>query len=119
MAFPLNAKKFSMALDTSDVLDFIIGFNSFLQANEEIVSFTLVLSDEAIADGIILMNSAGRAPSILNLTQIKFWLTVNAGNQEDAKFMEGVDYALTVTITTNSNPSRTLQRTVIVTVRQQ
>ena len=122
MAIPSTARVFTQALDPSDILDFYLGLTSGddgddLQVGENVASFQLTLSAEAVAAGLILMDG-GRTRISANV--LGFWLQANAAAQISAIFDgAGVQLPIVFTYTTDNTPPRTVQRTLVVIGRNQ
>jgi hypothetical protein len=125
MTLPLNAKAFSAQMDPADVLDWQATLSQgstgleMLQVGESVVSFAVALTAEAIAAGLQINTTNGYATLLVG-NVISFWVSVLSGSQASAVFMgAGLPVGIEITITTDANPARVKQRTVIVTVAQQ
>jgi hypothetical protein len=125
MTRPLNAKAFVAQADPADVLDWQITLSQgstgleTLQPGESVASFTVALTAEAIAAGLQINTTSGYATLLVG-NVITFWLSVTSGVQASTVFSgAGLAVGVEITITTNANPARVKQRTVVVTVAQQ
>ena len=125
MTLPLNAKSFVSAMDSADVLDWQVTLSQgstgleTLQPGESVASFTVALTAEAIAAGLQINTTSGYATLLVG-NVITFWLSVTSGSLANAAFLgAGTGFGIEITITTNANPARVKQRTVVVTVAQQ
>jgi len=125
MALPPNAYLSPQPLDPKDILDQKVNLRqddsdqTFLQPNESAASFTLVATAEATAAGLQIMTGGQRDPA-LSGNMVRFWLQIASGMQENAAFNgAGLTLGIELTITTNSTPSRTKQRTLAFQVAQQ
>lgn len=125
MTLPLNAKAFAAQMDSSDVLDWQVTLSQgstgleTLQIAESVVGFTVALTAEAIAAGLQI-NTTGGYSTLLVGNVITFWVSVTAGSLANSAFLgAGTGFGIEITITTNANPARVKQRTVVVTVAQQ
>jgi len=125
MAIPPNAKAMSRPMDPADLVDFQVVLsqgsddNSFLTPSESVASYTVALTAEAIAAGLVINTTGGYATTLVGNT-ITFWLSVSSGQQSSASFAgSGLILGIELTVTTNSVPARTKQRTVTVNVAQQ
>jgi hypothetical protein len=144
MALPPNAKILTRQMDPADVVDFVANASPdpagldqdevpLLEDSEIITSYTLTMSPEGAALGVTISTGGsgegGAAPSLIAIvggsqttgaTAVKFWLYVDATFQDNAAFDgTGTYIALTLTVNTNSIPSRRRQRTIVVQVAQQ
>lgn len=109
-------------MDPSDIADFEVdlsGIDGLLVGAENVYTFSLALSAEAVALGLEI-GTGPRAPITINSsTGIYLWLQVNASFISDPAFSgEGVELAIELTIDTNSSPSRRRQRTLVIRVAQ-
>lgn len=124
MTIPLQAAAWQQPLDPTDQVDFIADFageSPLLEEGEEIVTYLVELMPEAVLLGIEVDDTAPRAPTLINTnTAIRIWLSVpDPDDREQPEFAEsGTRVGIAFTITTNSDPSRRLQRTFAATVRQ-
>ena len=124
MAVPDTAKIFRQSMDPTDVLDFYIGLSKGeddddLQTTENVTGFTLVLPAESVAAGLQIV-SEGRYVTRYENQVFAFWLRTNAAAQINAIFDgTGLNLPVVVTYTTDFDPPRTIQRTVVVNVRNQ
>lgn len=129
MAIPPNAKAIAQPMDPSDVLDFSVTVTRgdpddlpapFLLTGENVASFTLALSAEAIAAGLLLKSGGGYPPPTFADLVCTFWLAVDPAMQASAAFAAaGLTLAIELTVVTTSTPPRTKQRTLTVTVANQ
>jgi hypothetical protein len=144
MALPENAKLLPRPMDPADRVDYVAnadpdqtdldtGEVPLLAETETISSYTLTMSAEGAALGVTIsqggVGEPGAAPSLISIvggsettgaTAVKFWLYVDPAFQDNAAFDgTGTYVGITLTINTNSLPSRRRQRTLIVQVAQQ
>ncbi len=125
MPNPLTAKTFEQAMDPADVVDFKLTISQgdddgdMLQSGENVASYTLTATAEAVAAGLQVLQSGGRQPALVgNLLQ--FWLSVQSMLQSASLFGgAGVQLAIELTVVTTATPARTRQRTILITVAQQ
>jgi hypothetical protein len=90
-----------------------------LQTGESVASFTVALTAEAIAAGLQINTTSGYSTLLVG-NVITFWVSVISGSQSSAVFIgAGLTIGIEITVTTNANPARVKQRTVVVTVAQQ
>jgi len=125
MALPPNAKAMTRPMDPADIVDFQVVLsqgsddNSFLTPTESVQTYAVALTAEAVAAGLQIVTTGGYATTLVGNT-ITFWLSVSSGQQSSANFAgSGLTLGIELTITTNSVPARTKQRTVTVNVAQQ
>lgn len=129
MAIPPNAKKFEQPMDPSDVVDYkanLSGEDGLLEDGEKIATFTLTVLAEGVARGLTI-GTGIRAPSKIEGapgagidTGVQMWFSVDGGHTSDPEFSgTGVDLPVELTVVTDSSPSRTRQRTLVVGVAQQ
>lgn len=118
---PLTAKSIGPAMDPSDVIEYEIEFggdDGLLEVGEQVASYTIVLSAEAVALGLELGTST-RAPSQPTPTSLRLWFQVNASFRSNAAYSgAGTVFSMEATIVTDATPSRTRQRTLLLTVAQ-
>ena len=120
MAIPADAARFTRALDPHEELDFLAPCEPLLETGETIASYTLSVTAEGALLGLTIMSGAGRDHGLTNgNTAVKFWLTIDALEKDDVAFDAGAALPLLLTFETSSTPSRTRQRTMLITVRQQ
>ncbi len=125
MANPPNAETITRPMDPADIEHFTITITSasdgtgLLNDGEDVADYTLALTAEAIAAGLIIKEGDGYETE-LNGRSIGFWLEVDAEKQADAAFTgAGLALGLEVTVTTTATPPRVKQKTVVVQVAQQ
>lgn len=125
MPLPPNTIAFTRPMDPSDIADYAIVLSkgvdtsSFLAADEEVQSYSLTLTAEAVAAGITIKTGAGYATTLTN-NRIRFWLEVSADQQSSSIFDgSGIVAALVLTIVTTASPARRKQRTLSVQVANQ
>lgn len=120
MAIPIGTYIWPEALDPSDVVDYTIDCEGlFDDPAENIYSYTLELSPEAIFYGLMLED-----PPTYNIElspdrrSIKVWLQIEDPQENHADFRLGVTLPIEVTFVTNAIQARIRQRTVAVKVIQ-
>jgi len=124
MPIPATAIVFKETMDPADVLEWKIPLSRgpageeptpFLYADEDVASFTLSPTTDAIAAGLIVKSGSGGypAPTLVGL-DLTFWTSIDAALQGAAMFAAGVDLALELTVTTSSTPPRRKQRTYVI-----
>jgi hypothetical protein len=125
MTLPLNAKAFTAQMDPADVLDWQVTLSQgstgleILQVGESVANFTVALTAEAIAAGLQINTTSGYSTLLVG-NVISFWISITSGSQGSAAFTgAGLTIGIEISITTNANPARVKQRTVVVTVAQQ
>ena len=110
---------FGQKLDPQEELDWTLNLSSLLEADEEIDSYELVLLPEAVALGLTLMSGGGRDHALTPGNRgISFWTEIDDAFKNDPAFDGGVLLPMEVTIVTNSNPTRTRNRTFRFPVAQ-
>lgn len=128
MAIPAKAKAFTDSADPYDRVEWIAECaGAILEDGEEISTFTCVLDSAAVALGVSIVIDGtrdpalvtGEGPAIPDNTAIRYWLEVDPLERENVAFDTGVKAAVTISITTNSTPSRRRQRTWVATLEQQ
>jgi hypothetical protein len=130
MAYPSTAVKFADAMDSKEVLEWIIPMASVLQDDETIDPdpdrWSLVLLAEAAALGfeIIADDPDYPDPALVegdvrfrDLTAIKFWTRV--ADEFQGTFLIGAAMPMEATAWTTSVPPRRRQRTAVITVVEQ
>jgi hypothetical protein len=121
MTIPVNAYVWDEQMDPKDVVDYVVDVSGLLDTanGEGIASYTLTLNAEATALGLTL-GTAGYAISQPTPTSYRIWFSISAGFQSNAAFDgTGTSLPMELTITTNSTPARTRQRTLVLKVAQQ
>ncbi|WP_374648935.1 hypothetical protein [Rhizorhabdus sp.] len=121
MPIPPNATIWAEQADPRDVNNWKINCTVSLAADEAIESYELMLGAEAVAAGLIISAETARQPALVEAGKvIQLWLSVDPAMRLDPIFEgAGVTLPIEVTLTTNSIPSRTIQRTVAVRIAQQ
>lgn len=121
---PINslAQTIPRGMDPSDVLDFEMRFDQLLETGEDIASFTISLHPDSVAGAEL--GTASRAAAIFTKTVdgvaqegVRFWLSINPAQQSSIVFDSGAEVGIVVRITTNSSPSRTIERTAVINVQ--
>lgn len=114
-------------LDPSETLDFRMDFydeslpeiERVLDLGEEIASFEVAPTPEAVLLGLTIRDDGLYAPTLdETATKIILWLEVDPADQGNPDFVDGLVLGVEGTIVTSSTPPRTRQRTFNVTVRQ-
>lgn len=125
MPIPPDAEAFAQALDPSEQLDYGIDLeraadgSTLLQPGENVASYTLALSAEAIAAGLTIMEGDGRDHA-MNGDTISMWFKIDDEMQSLPAFNgAGLSLAGELTLVTTSTPARTRQRTWVVRVANQ
>lgn len=125
MANPPNAFIFSRPIDPADTEFFTIELTQgltgteLLVPGENVASFSLSVTAEAVAAGLQIKTGSGYATT-LNALQITFWACVGVSHQADAGFSgTGLALGIELTITTDATPPRVKQKTVVIQVAQQ
>lgn len=115
MPIPATAVALPRVLDPSDIKDVLLDVSPALEGGEIIASYEIALWAEAIAAGMEIIEDGQRDPVLANGdTAIVIWPAIDAGEAEDERFLgDGVELPVTVTVVTNSNPSRTDQQTIV------
>jgi len=129
MAIPPNAKAIAQPLDPADILDLETTITQgppdavpapLILNTENVASFTLTLSAEAVAAGLQIKTGDGYPAPTLSDLKVTFWLAVDPAMQGSPLFnAPGLTLALELTLNTTSVPSRRKQRTITVTVANQ
>jgi hypothetical protein len=122
MAIPASAREWTRVMDPADRVDYKIllsGVRAILGPNEEMANHTLTLSAEAVALGLIILDSGGYAPAF-DGDDIQIWLEIHPNYRNHAAFQgAGTKLSMELTFETNSIPARRYQRTLFLTVAQQ
>jgi hypothetical protein len=125
MPLPPTAPTFERVLDPADIETFRIILSQgtepddMLSPGEDVQSFTLALTPEAVAVGLLIKTGGGYTTALDGL-DVDFWLEVDSGEQADPRFDgAGVTVGLELTIDTTSSPMRRKQRTVAVNIANQ
>ena len=105
-----NAKIYEQELDPQETLDYSVDITNILQEDEEMGSYTLQIPVESELYGLTLGTEGYEDYNEGNV--ITFWLSVQGTPDDD------VTLPVELTITTDSNPPRVLQRTLAVKVTQ-
>lgn len=128
MPLPKDAVVFPEALDPADTLDFYLTLSQgaqdaspppILLTGESVASMMLAPTAEAVAAGLTIKSGGGYpAPAVDTSNVLSFWAGVVSGQQNASVFDDGVDCGVVLTITTNNNPPRVKQRTMVIRVQQ-
>jgi hypothetical protein len=121
MAIPSTAFKWSTAMDPTDVTDYLFDVTGLLDTanNEGVSSYTLTLASESVALGLTIGTGA-YATSSPSTNVYRVWFSIDPAYQSNGAFDGGgTSLPMTLTITTNSSPARTRQRTLVLPVAQQ
>lgn len=130
MPLPPTAEVVAAPMDPADIADFEIKITQegdvlptgewpFLEAGEEIESYTLMTTAEAVAAGLSIKVDGDYGTTLVghNLT---FWLEVDPGFQGHAMFNgAGQTFGIELLALTTSSPQRRKQRTIGVKVANQ
>lgn len=110
--------RWSEPLDPSDLVDFVIAFDSVLDDGETIDSIQIAPAAEGVAVGLIAVGG-GHQPALSDdKRSVTFWLAITSGMQSNQAF-QGVGVTCGVQATIATSLARTLQRTVYVRVVEQ
>lgn len=115
MAVPSDAKIFAESIDPYDIVDYEIDLAPLLEVGEDVASHTLTIPTESALLGLEIKTTGGYTTN-LNANILRFWLGINAIEQGNAAFVNGVILPIEVSITTNSTPLRRKKRTVALKV---
>lgn len=130
MPLPPSAFVIDAPMDPADIADFQTtitkagdaipaGQRPFLDAGEEIESYTLMPTAEAVAAGVTIKTGGGYDTSLEDHT-LRFWLEVDPAEQGSEVFNgAGQTFGLEFTALTTSSPQRRKQRTIGVMVVNQ
>lgn len=125
MPLPSTAPVFERLLDPTDIDVFKILLSQgasdedLLAPGENVDSYTLTLSPEAVTAGLLIKSGGGYATTLAGL-EVTFWLEVDSDDQASPLFDgSGMTLGIELTIDTTSSPPRRKQRTVAVTVVNQ
>lgn len=125
MPIPPNAHPFTRPMDPTDIVDYVavltqgVAPDAFLAPGESVASYTLALTPEAVAVGLVIKSGGGYETTFAN-NCIRFWLEIDPDEQASAMFDGGgVTLGLELTVITNSAPQRKKQRTLTVQVANQ
>jgi hypothetical protein len=128
MANPATAKAFEQALDPSDVIDFYVVLSqgspdaavpTVLLLGEGVADYTLILTPEAAAVGLKIVERAGYE-NRLSGNVLTLWLEVDPALRGSAIFNgAGVIVAIEMLIETTATPPRIKQRSFLVRISNQ
>lgn len=116
---PSGAILWSPAFDPSDRDWAIAQFGPGLGAGEKIATATVALLPEAVAMGLIVLRNAEHGPWIGDDTNIEIWFEIAEDMREDPAFRAGVDLPVEITIVTDAELWRRIQRTFVLRVTHQ
>jgi hypothetical protein len=118
-------KTFDYTMDPSDIVDFWAtvsqgtDIGDMLRDGENVASWQLTATAEAVAAGFQILQTADRLPHLVDRA-FRFWVAIAAARQSDDVFSgKGVELVTELTVTTDSTPSRRFQRSMTVKVAQQ
>ena len=118
MPLPKDAAKFAEPLDPSDVLPFLVDLTTMLPPGQGVSAITVEPSLESAALGL-QVGTGAMAPSQPQPVEVVFWPLVTDNKKTSNSWQnDGTDVALEITVVTDANPPQTLQRSVILTVRE-
>lgn len=119
---PHGAVEWQQPYDPADHAPYAFDFSDLFEDGEKIDDIlALRLSASAAALGIIIDTAPSYGPVIDNVdgTKAMIWFVVSGAQQESASFTAaGVKVAVTMKVSTTSTPSKTYERTCVLTVRQ-
>lgn len=121
-SLPNGAAAWRQALDPADRTPFAFDWSSLLAEGEKIDSIVrLTVSATAVSLGVKVDDTAGRLPALDTAGKTaSLWALVDPAFQSNAAFLgTGVPVGIAMLIRTDSSPQRELERTSILTVRQQ
>ena len=124
MALPPNAVRWPDPMDPSDLIDYRADFRGpkpLLEPNERVANYTVTLTEEAVALGIIISQAPGYAPRLVNdLSACDLYFEVDPAERENPAFAgAGIEVGVVFTVWTDDNRERRRQRTWILGVAQQ
>lgn len=120
MPIPSEATVFETAADPADRVDWQIDLgDKILEAGESVWSWTLTVDSAAVALGVAISTEAGYTAALVNSNRsLRFWLEVASGFQSNSAFDgEGINVGLTLQVVTDSVPTRRVERTFVVEMR--
>jgi uncharacterized phiE125 gp8 family phage protein len=105
--------RFPSRQDPNEVLDYSVDWNGLIATNA-IATQTVTLDATAIAAGVTIGTGQLAPTSSSNVST--FWVTVSTPT--NAAFIQGIEAVITLRVTTTGNPTRTLERSVRLLLRQ-
>lgn len=129
MANPSTARVARYEPDPRDVVPFVMlisrgsDTSDILQPGESIVSYTLEPSTTGDEAGLVILNTAGRAPSLEDddpetMPRIGFWFSIDEAMWDSPIFdRDGFVAGVECTIVTDADPSVTKQFTLLIRVK--
>ncbi|MBO9377928.1 hypothetical protein GG804_14230 [Sphingomonas histidinilytica] len=126
MATPSTATPWPETMDPVEEMEWIAPFWLLLEEYEQVESYELELSPEAIEAGVIIMTGDGRdhhlitgRPDMRDNTAVMLWLKVTEAMQQDPMFDGGgTAFPVRGRIRTNSVPSRKRKKTYLIRIVQ-
>lgn len=119
MTIPANAAVFPDAMDPSDEVDYVIGFDYLLNSGEKIDTVSLTVLPEAVALGLTILTDADHGPWIADDLYVELWPVIDPAFKDNAAFLSGASLPIEMTVVTDATPPRTFQRTAVLRVVQQ
>lgn len=121
MAIPPTATEWSDAMDPTDRTEWVMDLSPWLQSDEQVVSYDLTLSPEAIDAGLYFSTDPLRAHLLISGNrQVRFWTEIAPADRGSPAFDgSGTKYPIVIFFTTDSVPSRDFERTFLLRVAQQ
>jgi hypothetical protein len=119
---PVGASRFAAPMDPADRFPHAFAFGQFLGENEKIVSIErLTMSAAGASLGVQIDQSTSRAPIIgTDGKAIQLWFFCTEEFQAHPAFSgNGVQIAVSALVRTDAVPFHQLERTAVLTVRQQ
>lgn len=109
----------SQQLDPTDVLDFVLNLSPLLENDEQFNAVSIVVLPAAVALGFTILTTAPYEPEEVDDSHIRIWATVDEASRSLSAWSgQGTICSFEVTGVTDSNPSRTWQRTGSIRVAQ-
>lgn len=116
------ATDWTAPLDPSDHVEYVADFRGakpLLEVGEKIATYTVDLSPEAIAAGLVVDEAGEFAHKLVDDdSAVEMWFTIDEEKRGDEAFVRGVKLGVIVTATTDSDPPRRRQRTWRLSAKQ-
>ena len=115
MTVPSNAPAAQDAMDPTDIVDFVIDLAALLDEGEMFDAIDFAVMVESVLLGFTILDRAPHAPTEVDATRVKIWVTVDPAFRNAAAW-KGKGTICGVEFTATTDRGRQFQRTIAIGV---